>query len=330
MAVPDTFRPFIDFFDPSDRSDLPDEMRRSMEPIELSLSASGGRAPMLSVSAAWADDWWFTMLDGWGVAQARGDRAGLSRTHVLLAHTLNGQNRPSGKLRALPRPGEMMLMPWIPAGGVISSGEFRYLIGSVPKIALSDAEPGDVERLLLRPVSALAGSGAILASALRTLLNEASRSSSRADAAHALPAIARLITDVFSAGGMARAGRSAPDDRLDHIIGYLEDHLSLRGLTADNAAFACGMSKRQLFRSFAGAGRNFADILRTMRIERARDLLAFRSDLSVEEVARLTGFSSSGHLSRIFRDVFGTTPLSYRRRQRSYQQHMDAPSETGT
>lgn len=313
------FKPFVQYFEPSNLAELPLSIRQSLDPIELSLSASNSGPPMLRATAAWTGSWWFTMMDGRGVAQVRGDRARMSADYILMVLTLSGQNRPSGTIRSLPRPGEVILMPWTADGGLISAGEFKYLFVFIPKVDLIRAGYEDIESLFGRPISVLAGAGAVLSSALRTLVNQASRPSSRPDAAKALPAITRLILDVFVTGDPLQFHPSAPDDRVDHIIEYLEDHLSLRGLTAEHAAMACGLSKRQLFRCFATANLNFADTLRNLRLERAQELLAFRPNLSVEEVALSTGFGSSGHFCRVFRGAVGTTPLNYRRRQRSYQ-----------
>jgi AraC family transcriptional activator of tynA and feaB len=213
----------------------------------------------------------------------------------------------------------MALIPWTPAGGFISAGEFKYLFAFIPKADLV-AAGCEIDALPLgRTVSALAGAGAPLASALRTLAMHASRAEGREELALALPALSRFVIDVFATSTQSHIIRSAPEDRIDHIRSYLEDHFGLRGLTARQTAMACGLSIRQLFRAFSDVGMNFAEELRTMRLERACELLAFQPQLPIAEVAATTGFSSPSHFTRTFRTCFGTTPLQYRRRQRSYQ-----------
>jgi len=54
------------------------------------------------------------------------------------------------------------------------------------------------------------------------------------------------------------------------------------------------------------------ETVRLMRLERALVLLA-RSNLSVQEVGRLSGFSSPNHFARSFRSVYGNPPLTVRR-----------------
>lgn len=306
------FRPFVEYFDAAHAGDMPSEMMRSIEPIEIALSPLAGETPYFRVISAWTADWWFTMIDGNGIAQARGDRAQQAGQYVVLVQSLSGKNRPSGTLGSLPRVGEMLLLPWRPNGGVISAGQFRYLFVFIPKAALFEIVPPGSELPFGRRVSTIAGSGAILASLLRTMVNETSRSPSRADAANALPALARLIVDVFSKAEPVDLDRTTHRDRLDRVKAYLNDHLSLQGMSAQHVADGCGMSKRQLFRTFASAGSNFSETLWDMRIERAREMLAFRPDLSIAEVARSTGFSSSSHLGRMFRSALGVSPGGFR------------------
>ncbi|WP_420410500.1 GlxA family transcriptional regulator [Hoeflea sp.] len=75
-----------------------------------------------------------------------------------------------------------------------------------------------------------------------------------------------------------------------------------------------GISVRHLDRLFAThlkAG--FLDTYRRIRLDHARRLLE-QSPLSVSEVAFATGFSSAGHFSRSFRELFGITPTAIRQK----------------
>ena len=67
---------------------------------------------------------------------------------------------------------------------------------------------------------------------------------------------------------------------------------------------------RRLFA--ASVGRSPMETVRLIRLERALVLLA-RSNLSVQEVGRLSGFSSPNHFSRCFRSVYGSPPVAVRR-----------------
>ena len=47
------------------------------------------------------------------------------------------------------------------------------------------------------------------------------------------------------------------------------------------------------------------------RLDRARDLLG-QSDLSIAQVAEMTGFTSQSHFTRAFRQYAGDTPSGWR------------------
>ncbi|WP_422636252.1 GlxA family transcriptional regulator, partial [Sinorhizobium fredii] len=84
----------------------------------------------------------------------------------------------------------------------------------------------------------------------------------------------------------------------------------------DRAAMArfAGISQRHLDRLFADElGSAFRDTYRQTRLRHARRLLE-QSPLSISEIAFATGFSSSGHFSRAFKEFFGLTPRACRDR----------------
>lgn len=311
-----SYRPCISYFGGANLKDAPEYMRRALEPIEIAFSAEG-RNP-LRATAAWIGNWWFAHLEGHGSAHVRGDEALFGTEYLLLVLTLSGQNRPSGTIRFLPRPGEMALMPWT-AGDFISAGEFKNLFAFLPKAHLVATGCAIDELPLSHTVSTLRGAGAPLASALRTLAVHAGRADGRDDLAVALPSLSQMIVDVFSAATQPHVIKSAPEERIQHVLSYLEDHIELRDLTARQAATACGLSVRQLFRSFNELGMSFSETLKKMRLERACDLLAFQPRLSIAEIASTTGFSSSSHFARTFRTELGKTPFQYRETQVIYR-----------
>jgi AraC family transcriptional regulator, glycine betaine-responsive activator len=78
------------------------------------------------------------------------------------------------------------------------------------------------------------------------------------------------------------------------------------------ARFA-GITPRHLDRLFSmHAKTGFAEEYRRLRLEHARRLLQ-QSALSVSEIAVSTGFSSTGHFSRLFRKAFGLSPREIRK-----------------
>jgi AraC-like DNA-binding protein len=103
----------------------------------------------------------------------------------------------------------------------------------------------------------------------------------------------------------ARPRRAASDDSLDMLFAAGPKALARRRR----------VSMRTLRRQFVRAGTTISSYLRVARRESVIELLR-RADLSLGEVARRLGFSSSMVLVRFVRREFGATPGSLRQRLR--------------
>jgi AraC-like DNA-binding protein len=92
---------------------------------------------------------------------------------------------------------------------------------------------------------------------------------------------------------------------------FAENHLSQK-LSADDLANAAGLSASHFNRRFRQwSGHSPVEYLRRLRVDKARKLLA-DVDLSIKEIARLTGFDDAYHFSKVFRRVDGLPPTRYR------------------
>lgn len=114
--------------------------------------------------------------------------------------------------------------------------------------------------------------------------------------------VVRQSTDVLA----------VPVSDVADAIRFIRAH-ACQGAGVRELLAALGMSRPTLerkFRQFLGHSVR-QEILR-VRIERARSLLT-QSDLSVDAVARQSGFDSSKNLARVFRRQAGTTPQALRR-----------------
>lgn len=84
-------------------------------------------------------------------------------------------------------------------------------------------------------------------------------------------------------------------------------------ITPEQIAGGVGMCRRQLDQLFKEyLNRTVSDELQRLRLGRAEHFL-LRTDHQVNEIARLSGFSSSHHMISVFRRVHGKTPRRYRR-----------------
>ncbi len=100
--------------------------------------------------------------------------------------------------------------------------------------------------------------------------------------------------------------------RLKQTLAYIEDHLS-EDLSLSRIASITGVSTshfKTLFRESAGVPVHQYVIQR--RIERAKDLL-MRGELSIAEIALVTGFSHQSHLARHMRRSVGLSPHAMKR-----------------
>jgi AraC-like DNA-binding protein len=87
---------------------------------------------------------------------------------------------------------------------------------------------------------------------------------------------------------------------------YIEEHLTNRGLGAEQIAAAIGISERQLSRVFAADGASVPRHVLTRRLQLAYSMLAAKPDAeTVADVAGRCGFTSAAYFSHVFRRHFG-------------------------
>ncbi|GAB2510506.1 AraC-like ligand-binding domain-containing protein [Nocardia heshunensis] len=130
-------------------------------------------------------------------------------------------------------------------------------------------------------------------------------------------ALSRSATDLLASAISLTAGRAVPGAVAEtltvrQVVEFVRRHRSDPGLTVDDIAAGCGVSRRTLYRVLEQFGEGPAVMLRRMRIEHARELLTARPDLPVAAVARASGFATERQFYRAFRLETGLTPAGYR------------------
>jgi LacI family transcriptional regulator len=89
-------------------------------------------------------------------------------------------------------------------------------------------------------------------------------------------------------------------------------HKACNGISVDDVAAAAGLSRSVLQRRFKNQlGRTVGSVILSVKLQRARDMLAF-TKLSIPEIAERSGFNYQEYLNYIFRKHLGTTPAVFR------------------
>ncbi len=114
------------------------------------------------------------------------------------------------------------------------------------------------------------------------------------------------ISKIFRLGGV-----ESSDLLVEKLKRYLETHyqenISLKMLEDEfffNASYISRIFKIK-------TGENYSDYLLRLRIQRAKHLLK-NSGYSIRQISEMVGFSSSKYFSKVFKDIEGVQPITYR------------------
>jgi AraC-type DNA-binding domain-containing proteins len=95
-------------------------------------------------------------------------------------------------------------------------------------------------------------------------------------------------------------------------LAYMKEHCAEQHLSLNEVADHVYVSQWHLSKLLnRETGQSFFDLLGSLRIARAKDLLG-NSQMRVHEIAEATGFSDVAHFSRSFKRIAGCTPGEYR------------------
>ncbi|MFJ3794074.1 helix-turn-helix domain-containing protein [Kitasatospora sp. NPDC090091] len=191
----------------------------------------------------------------------------------------------------------------------------RVVMLQVPRSELP-LHPDKLDGLLARRIPAQAGTGAILARFMSTLLDLGAGCGPEE-----LPRIGSIALDLATACLAQHLGapEEAPAEAraqvmLQRIHRFIEHNLGDPALTPRAIADHHHISLRALYLLFRDQPASVAATIRQQRLERCHADLAHRglSGQSVQEVAARWGFSSAGSFGRAFREAYGVTPTEHR------------------
>ncbi|WP_244315543.1 helix-turn-helix domain-containing protein [Streptomyces albidochromogenes] len=202
-----------------------------------------------------------------------------------------------------------------PSEGTSIGGQVETVVLQIPRPALA-LRPDRMDRLLAQSMAADAGSGAILADFLRTLLRHGPRC--RPQELRAMGSIALELATAFLAQQLGDPGEAPAEARAQEtrqrIYRFIENNLGDPQLTPQVIADRHNLSLRGLYALFGDQDLGIAARIRQSRLERAHADLASRevSGQPVQAIAARWGFSSATAFSRAFRETYGITPTEHR------------------
>ena len=100
---------------------------------------------------------------------------------------------------------------------------------------------------------------------------------------------------------------------IEKAMSIIEQHLSDCDYDMTQFAQDLCMSRAKLYRIFSTTtGKKPLEFIRSIRLKRAEEMLYNNPNLTIENVATMTGFASVSNFSKRFKEMFGITPSEAR------------------
>jgi AraC family transcriptional regulator len=114
---------------------------------------------------------------------------------------------------------------------------------------------------------------------------------------------------------LSEASRREYVHRINLVLDYIDQHLE-ENITLDQLAQVASFSKYHFHRLFyVFIGETLYQYIRRLRLEKACTLLLGQANLSITEIAFLSGFSTPSGFTRSFSDVCGVSPSQWKEDQ---------------
>ena len=115
---------------------------------------------------------------------------------------------------------------------------------------------------------------------------------------------------------LERNRQTGREDVVEKAIAYLQSNYGNPNISAQYLADKYRITPSYFSRLFhEKCGCTFPDYLVALRIERARELLLERENLSIQEICELVGYSNASYFTTSFKKKYGMTPGQFRRSQ---------------
>jgi AraC-like DNA-binding protein len=279
---------------------------RFLVPMEI---VASGRSIMGVIAGHRAGPASFCRLSATPHAAVRSDRlaGGPGAGHYKIAVGLHGRCAVTQHGRRVGLgPGDLTVYDTSEEYGVSGDVPFGLLVVLIPHDAVA------LTRDAVARVAATRLDGAELAAVRSGLLALAAGDPQAPPSGPVFDTVSRLVRRAAPARLQGPRDAAALLARAQEVIGQ---RLADPGLNPDQVAAVLGVSRRYLYDLFAADIGPVAHYTRTVRLERARDLLGSAADSgrSVADIAVECGLPDPAHFSRLFRRAYGVPPAAYRR-----------------
>ena len=115
---------------------------------------------------------------------------------------------------------------------------------------------------------------------------------------------------------LERNRQTGREDVVEKAMAYLQSNYGDPNISAQYLADKYHITPSYFSRLFhEKCGCTFPDYLAALRIERARELLLEKENLSIQEICELVGYSNASYFTTSFKKKYGMTPGQFRRSQ---------------
>lgn len=143
---------------------------------------------------------------------------------------------------------------------------------------------------------------------------------------HAIPFLEKgyltvILEDLFQKRRLIPFDPVSPSYVISRFFNYIETHLD-GDLSIAAIAGSLHMSPSRLSACITEyTGKTPHALVISRRLDRARPLL-YKTDLSISEIARMTGFSSERSFYRNFKEMYQKSPIEFRNKKRAQRRNL--------
>ena len=131
-----------------------------------------------------------------------------------------------------------------------------------------------------------------------------------------IESIAKIATMLTKYIMLENMFKPSTGKNIETVISFIENNLQ-ENLTVEFISKNVNMSKSVIYKGFHECfGCTLKEYVNNKRIEKAIELLE-KTELSIEEIAQKTGYSSSAYFASIFKKVKGISPLKYKKNKKA-------------